>query len=96
MVLSPDAQQRMPNQENMFLEYVQRLERHRESRAAVHLHLSELQAVNRREQHLRAAANNFEPMIESMEGQLKSIIVCVPKFKKYASCSVMTPCSTKG
>ena len=35
----------------LLLDYVQRLERHREGRRAVRIHLSKLKAQNRREHH---------------------------------------------
>lgn len=70
MVLGPDVQKNLPNQENLLLDYVRRLETHRAGRAAVQLHLSMLRPENRRDQHLRAAATNLEPLIEDLQGQL--------------------------
>lgn len=60
----------LPSQENLLLDYIRRLEKHKEGRRVVHLHLSELRPFNRREQHLRTAAGNFEPMVKTMDGQL--------------------------
>lgn len=65
-----DAQKRLPSQENLLLEYVHRLEKLRDGRRAVHIHLSGLRPINRREQHIRAAANPFEGLVKDMFGQL--------------------------
>jgi len=65
-----DSQKRLPSQENLLLDYVRRLEKHKAGRKVSILHLSHLRPFNRREQHIRAAASNFEPLIASMDGQL--------------------------
>ena len=70
MVLAPDMQKNLPSQENLLLDYVRRLEKHRAGRRVVHVHLSQLRPYNRREQHLRAATSSFDPLISSMDGQL--------------------------
>src|SRR3990167_2268738 len=70
MTPNPEAQKRLPSQENLLLDYVHRLETHRDGRRAVHLKLSALKAFNRRDQHIRAAANSFEPLIKALHGQL--------------------------
>ena len=36
----------------------------------VHIHLSKLRPFNRRDQHIRAASNGFEPMVKNLDGQL--------------------------
>ncbi len=54
----------------MLLDYAQRLERHRDDRRAVHFHLSALKPQNRREHHLRIAANTLEDFVRSFEGQI--------------------------
>jgi hypothetical protein len=64
------TQEKLPSQENLLLEYAQRLSRHREDRRAVHIHLSRLQPYNRRAQHMRIAANSFESVVKSFDGQL--------------------------
>ncbi len=61
---------RVATQESLLLDYVHRLEAHKEGRKAVHVHLSRLQAFNRREHHVRIAANTFEPLVKMQEGQL--------------------------
>src|SRR5579859_1828387 len=58
------------NQEYRLLEHIDRLSRHREGRRAVHIHLSRLKSENRRDHHLRIAANTFENQVKSYEGQL--------------------------
>lgn len=54
----------------LLLDYVQRLERHREDRRAVHIHLSQLKAQNRREHHLRIAENTFDDLTKQFDGQV--------------------------
>jgi hypothetical protein len=46
------------------------LSRYRDGRRAVHIHLSKLKSHNRREHHLRIAANTFENQIKAFDGQL--------------------------
>lgn len=58
------------NQEYRLLEYVERLGRYREGRKAVYIHLSDLKSHNRRDHHLRIAANTFEGLVRPYEGQL--------------------------
>ena len=57
-------------QENLLLEYIHRLEKHKGGRKVVHVHLSELRPFNRREQHIRTAASHFETFIKDLQGQL--------------------------
>lgn len=65
------AQQRNTNsQENLLLDYIHRLESHKEGRRVVHIHLSSLRPFNRRDQHIRMAANNFDKLISDLHGQL--------------------------
>ena len=60
-----------PNsQAYLLLDYAQRLDRHREGRHAVHIHLSRLKPQNRREQHIRVAVNSFEEVVSQYEGQV--------------------------
>lgn len=65
-----EVRKRLPSQERLLLDYVQRLEKHRDGRSMVQVHLSDLRPFNRRDQHLRAAGNIFEPIIKAMAGQL--------------------------
>ena len=65
-----DAQKLLPSQENLLLDYVHRLEKLKDERRAVHIMLSGLRPINRREQHIRAAANAFEGLIKDQFGQL--------------------------
>jgi len=58
------------SQENLLLDYVHRLERHRQDRKAVHIHLSGLLAQNRREHHMRIAGSTFENLVRMMQAQL--------------------------
>jgi len=59
-----------PTQEYLLLDYVQRLEKHRDGRRAVHVHLSRLKPQNRREHHVRIAINSIEDFVSSFEGQI--------------------------
>ena len=70
MALYSDPARKPPSQENLLLDYVRRLDQHKYGRGAVHLHLSGLRSFNRREHHLRVAANSFEKTIKSLHGQL--------------------------
>ncbi|MEQ8505539.1 MAG: hypothetical protein RIB80_09435 [Rhodospirillales bacterium] len=70
MATAPETQKSMPSQENLLLDYVRRLEKHRDERHVVHVHLSQLRPFNRREQHIRAATSSFDPLISEMSGQL--------------------------
>ncbi|NQV57453.1 MAG: hypothetical protein HQ503_16450 [Rhodospirillales bacterium] len=71
MAMEPnDGNSRLASQENLLLDYVHQLESHMEGRRAVHVHLSALDAHNRRDHHIRIAANTFEPLINLLEGQL--------------------------
>ncbi|MBI3452385.1 MAG: hypothetical protein HY057_06050 [Rhodospirillales bacterium] len=62
--------EKLPSQETLLLDYAQRLDRHRAGRCAVHVHLSKLRAYNRRDQHIRIAANTFENLVGTYEGQI--------------------------
>lgn len=58
------------SQAYLLLDYTQRLDRHREGRRAVHIHLSRLRPQNRREQHIRVAINTFEEVVGQFGGQI--------------------------
>ncbi len=68
--MSPETSKNLPSQESLLLDYVRRLEKHRQGRMVVHIRLSNLRPFNRKENHLRAAAECFEDMIKAMRGQL--------------------------
>lgn len=70
MATPPSTQQHLPSQENLLLDYIHRLEAHRQDRHAIHIHLSALKPQNRRDHHIRVAANTFDPLIKMLEGQL--------------------------
>ncbi len=69
--MSPDNQ--TPGQDKLLLDYMQRLEKHRDDRKVVHLHLSYLRPMNRREQHIRTAVSNFESLVASMDAQVFTV-----------------------
>ena len=60
----------LPSQEYLLVDYARRLDRHREGRRAVHVHLSRLRAQNRRDHHVRIAANTVEDYVKAHDGQL--------------------------
>ncbi|MFN3076166.1 MAG: hypothetical protein ABT940_04665 [Alphaproteobacteria bacterium] len=62
--------QPLTGQESLLLDYVQRLERHSKDRHAVHVHLSRLEARNRRPQRMRIAVNSFESLVRLLQGQI--------------------------
>jgi EAL domain-containing protein (putative c-di-GMP-specific phosphodiesterase class I) len=61
--------QALPSHEELFLDYAERLNKHRRGRRAVHLRLSGLQKLNRREAHLRVAVKSFDDLVQRFEGQ---------------------------
>lgn len=63
-------QESLPPQEKVLLDYVERLDKHRKGRRAVHVHLSRLRPHNRRTHHMRIAASTFEPLIRTFDGAL--------------------------
>ena len=58
------------NQEAALLDYVERLRKHRAERRAIRVCLSNLRPYNRREHHLRIAADTLEPLVQRFEGAL--------------------------
>ncbi|MFQ5774791.1 MAG: hypothetical protein ACE5GS_09760 [Kiloniellaceae bacterium] len=56
------------NQEAAFLDYVERLAKHRAGRRAVHVRLSNLRSHNRRSHHLRVAALTFDALLQNIDG----------------------------
>ena len=70
MARPPEPARHGPSQENLLLDYVRRLEAHREGRKAVQLHLSGLRPFNRRDHHIRIAAESFENLVKALQGQL--------------------------
>lgn len=68
--MAPQDGQRATSQENLLLDYIRRLEKHKEGRRAIHIHLSGLRPFNRRDHHIRVAADSFESLIKALQGQL--------------------------
>ncbi len=71
MATTPEKQ--LPNQESLLLDYMHRLEKHKEGRKVAHLHLSLLRPINRRDQHIRTAAGNFDSKVTSMDAQVFTV-----------------------
>ena len=63
-------QDRKSSQEHQLFEFTQRLAKFRAGRRAVHIHLSQLRAYNRRDHHIRIAVNTFEFLVKQMDGQI--------------------------
>lgn len=57
-------------QEKLLLDHVRRLDRFREGRRAVYLHLSRLRPYNRRDHHMRIAGTTFDTLIKKFDGGL--------------------------
>ncbi|MDD9903652.1 MAG: hypothetical protein OXT06_08810 [Rhodospirillaceae bacterium] len=64
------------SQAYLLLDYTQRLDRHRDGRRAVHIHLSRLKPQNRREQHIRVAVNTFQEIVSQYDGQVFVLSNC--------------------
>lgn len=64
------------SQAYLLLDYAQRLDRHREGRRAVLIHLSRLKPQNRREQHIRVAVNTFQEIVSQYDGQVFVLSNC--------------------
>ncbi len=64
------------SQAYLLVDYAQRLDRHREGRRAVHIHLSRLKPQNRREQHIRVAVNTFQEIVSQYDGQVFVLSNC--------------------
>jgi len=62
--------QPLPSTENLLLDYIHKLERHRHGRSACRIRLSLLQPINRREHHVRAALNTFDNLVKRLKGQV--------------------------
>lgn len=65
----PAAGPRVTAQENLLIDYLHRLERHRSERRAVHIHLSDLLSQNRREHHMRIAIGTFDNLVKMLQAQ---------------------------
>lgn len=71
--MSPDAHGKgtpIPSTENLLLDYIHKLERHRHGRSACRIRVSMLQPMNRREHHIRAALQTFDGLIRRLKGQV--------------------------
>ena len=58
------------SQEYLLLSHLQRLERNRAGRRAVHIHLSNLRDHNRKAHHIKIAGNTFEGLVRHFDGQM--------------------------
>ena len=63
-----------PSQEELLLDYIKKVDKNREDRGMVHLHLSFLQPSNISEENLQSAVNIFEPMVSSSDVQIFAVI----------------------
>jgi len=62
--------QPLPSTENLLLDYIHKLERHRHGRSACRIRMSLLLPTNRREHHVRAALNTFDGLMRRLRGQV--------------------------
>jgi hypothetical protein len=73
----------LPPGEILLLDYLRKLERHRQGRRAVQIRLSNLQAVSRRDHHIRIALGTFDPLVKQLKGQVFALsnadLICVFK-----------------
>jgi len=60
----------LPAQDAQLLDYLDWVDRHRQGRRAIHVHLSRLLQHNRRDQHLRIAVSTFEDLVKQYDGQI--------------------------
>jgi len=68
--MSRPAWEPLPNEDSLFLDYARRLDKFRDRRRAVRLHVSRLSPQHRREQHLRIAASTFDLLLRKFDGAL--------------------------
>ena len=68
--MSPAPASALSSTENLLLDYIHKLERHRHGRSACRIRVSLLQPQNRREHHIHAAQNTFEGLIRRLKGQV--------------------------
>ena len=66
--MSSPAQNPLPNEDSLFLDYARRLNKFRNGRRAVRLHISRLRPHHRPDQHLRIAASTFDLQVSKFEG----------------------------
>lgn len=60
----------LPRQEELLVDYANRLSNHCQERLAVHLRLSHLRPFNRKDHHLRMVVATLDPLVKRYEGQL--------------------------
>ena len=58
---------RMTTDEELLVDYAERLERHRTGRRAVQIHLSQLRPYNQRPHHIRVAKQILEPLVKRFD-----------------------------
>ncbi|MFQ5533828.1 MAG: hypothetical protein ACE5EM_03285 [Sphingomonadales bacterium] len=65
-----DRSQKLPNHEELLLDYTERLKKHRQDRRALHVRLSQLARHNRQDHHLLIAEDAFDKLIKVYSGQI--------------------------
>jgi len=68
--MSRPAWEPLPNEDSLLFDYARRLDKFRDGRRAVRLHISRLGPHHRREQHLRIAASTFDLLLSKFDGAL--------------------------
>ncbi len=66
--MNDPVQHQLSGEAAILLDYVERLNKFRADRQAIHIHLSRLAAYNQRSHHLRIASTAFEMLVRSYEG----------------------------
>lgn len=67
-------EEQQASQEYLLYDHVRRLDRYREGRIALHIHLSRLQSHNRREHHIRVAISTFEGLVKQFDGRIFTLM----------------------
>lgn len=65
--MNEQAKGRTTSDEEMLVDYAERLERHRGGRRAVQIHLSQLRPYNQRPHHIRVAKQILEPLVKRFD-----------------------------
>ena len=73
--------QRLPEPEELFLDYVKRLKHHRDGREVVLVHMSKLEMMNRTRHHVELVTSRLGQMARKFDGRvfrfLNGDIACV-------------------
>ena len=68
--MSDNQNKTLPSPESYLVDYIRRLEHHRLGLGAMHVKISKLLRINRREHHIRTAANSFDDLVPVTNGRV--------------------------